>query len=191
MNYTDILKEVQNYKKIIVTGPQRSGTTFAAYALAKDLQLKFFKETTFGNENIIKFRHIIYTENEFVIQCPGMVHHLPELISYKDLKIIVLDRNINDIIKSQIKIGWEWEYAEKIKFLPFKDKINLNRPIADIKYEFIKQCEEEHENEVLHLDYESMKNHSLWIKPENRTHDQRMHIDKESDKPNANTLNNS
>jgi len=141
MNYNDVIQKLEHSKKIIVTGPQRSGTTFAAYAIANDLKLKFFKETTFDNENIVKFRHIIYTENEFVLQCPAMVDRLPELASYHDLEIIVINRNIDDIIKSQARIGWEWEQTEKDKFLPFHMEINLEQPISQIKYDFIQKCE--------------------------------------------------
>jgi hypothetical protein len=100
-NYKSLLEDIQskNYKRIIVSGPQRSGTTFLSQVLSEDLG--FVKKDQNFNEvghisNLIKF------PVPYVAQAPHLsweLHH----IDIPETFVIFCTRNCNDVIDSARK----------------------------------------------------------------------------------------
>ena len=89
--YQDLYSFVtsKNYKKIIVSGPHRSGTTFLSQILANDLGWGFFDEV----DNIDR----LYTIREnTIIQGPLICFYL-HLIDLPNTLVIYLARNGKDI----------------------------------------------------------------------------------------------
>lgn len=103
-SYQQVLASALNWDKILVTGVQRSGTTIAAYALAKALGYRFVDEIEFHAHNTSEFDSIMNSEDKCVIQCPALMHYIKK---YQDnALIVVMKRNKGDIIASMVKHNW-------------------------------------------------------------------------------------
>lgn len=185
LSYEDVLNRLINkwlsQTKIMVTGPQRSGTTFAAFALAEDLGFKFIKETEYGIGNWEKFKLLLEKYDNFIVHAPALMHRIRELP--QDMLIIIMYRNIQDIIKSQVECQWVYELEEKVKYFPYSKQIDCQQPISLVKYDFIINIVNQYthmKDRIIWMDYESMSCHPEWIPSKNRTMDVRGHHDKES-----------
>lgn len=153
----DITK-LQNYRVILVSGPQRSGTTIMSKMLAHDLNWDVYDEDDYGVENVDAWRELVETGNMLVIQCPAMLHLCDDLP--EDVALIVMTRPIEDIHASEKRIGWEsHEAAEAAKY-------GRSRNPAQAKYDWL------YENEVDFIPHEYgsdyMREHPLWR--DNRKH---------------------
>ena len=62
VNYNESL--FKGYKRIIIVGPQRSGTTFTSRALANTLNFRNVDEGEFMVRDVDMFRNIIKQENK-------------------------------------------------------------------------------------------------------------------------------
>lgn len=96
--------KTKQYKKILISGPQRSGTTFLSRILAEDLSCKLYDEL----KSIENFKN---TTSNSVSQGPSMCSLLHE-IDEPDSLVVFVSRNCKDIIKSQkriiLKSGLSW-----------------------------------------------------------------------------------
>lgn len=150
--------------KILVTGPQRTGSTFVSHCIAQDLNLPHFDEGLFEATNYEKFLEIAQEHEQWVIHGPALLHKIVEINSlFSGIKFVVLRRSIDDIVKSEKRIGWS-DADERTSFNAWDDP----RPISIIKYEFwdvtkhqLTSWEE--------FEYEQFKTHPLWINQESRT----------------------
>ena len=105
------------FRVILVTGPQRSGTTIAAKMIAQDTGKEFVREDfpQFANieDNLIRLAN--YGQN-LVIQCPAWCHMIHQLGSMGGVAIVFMLRRTSEIIRSQERIEWEWEPVELAKY---------------------------------------------------------------------------
>lgn len=160
----------RKFKKIYVTGPQRSGTTFAAKALASSLDYKHVDERDFGTQDINKMRDLTSKFDGFVVQCPCLFHQATEFDS--DGLVVCMIRDINDIVKSEKRInfhefrGFQGEHDKYIK--NFSEYYDKNKPISQIKYDVWNNVQKQKIKNYVELDYNSLKTHPLWIDAENR-----------------------
>ncbi|MAG27368.1 hypothetical protein CMI47_17695 [Candidatus Pacearchaeota archaeon] len=108
MNYNSLLDKLKKFSKIIVTGPQRSGTTYMTYILAKDLNYKKIDEIVYREKFTPTTKLFIKELNKenIVIQAPTQTHILHKLKYDSKMIIIFIHRDDNDIIKSEDRIGW-------------------------------------------------------------------------------------
>lgn len=153
---TDMFEKYKDYKKIVVTGPQRSGTTIASHMIAKDLGYEHIDETKFGVHNGNVFRKILNDRENIVIQAPGLFQDCMA-IKDEDVLVVVMKRNIKDIIASQERIKWAYEKGELSKF-------GLeNGIISKVKYDYFKTHKPKN---YVELRYSDLKRHPLYV--ENR-----------------------
>ena len=94
----------KGYKRIIIVGSQRSGTTFTSRALANTLNFRNVDEAEFNVRDVNMFRNIIKQEN-IVVQAPAMTCRIQALVGDDDL-VVFMSRKWSDIVK---------EFIEKIK----------------------------------------------------------------------------
>jgi len=109
---------LKQYRVILLTGPQRSGTTWAACALASQLGFTLFDERhplTGGNDTLIALRRAFAFAREqtggAVIQSPMATSVLHELPLFNGLAVLFLARNCLDVFRSQNRVmphrgGW-------------------------------------------------------------------------------------
>ena len=143
----------RRFDRILVSGPQRSGTRFVSVAIAHDLVLKRHHEPT----NPEKTR-------EGVVHCPGYSHCLDKLSNDGTL-VVWVKRNTEDVLKSMARIQWEkWEQAE-VRKLP---KEYHGSPSCEMRYKHWLEVQRPNVEHWVEVDYDRMTDHPLWVSPEDR-----------------------
>jgi hypothetical protein len=140
--------------RIVVTGPQRSGTTISARILADELGYEFLPEERIRYRNLLKFFQLYASLDRFVLQAPclcAFAHVLPACI-------VLVRRDVEEIIKSQERIGWsEYERRELRNY--FVD----TGPIAEVRYSVWDRYQKPNMSNAFELKYESLRGHRLWV----------------------------
>ena len=97
---------LRTFNKIVVTGPQRSGTTICAHILANELKLPYIDENSFKVQDNEQFFYILSMYSRCVIQAPGMAHICDKIHQSIEtpVAIVFMLRPIKDIIKSEARI---------------------------------------------------------------------------------------
>ncbi len=130
------LLTLSQYSRIIVSGCQRSGTTFVSKILAQDLGYACIDENDFGVDSKPHFLKKLEQE-KIVIHCPALSHILQE-IQTPDSIIVWVSRPYEEIRASMRRINWDtsFEALEKKKYLcsPFyKEFLETSLPIEELK----------------------------------------------------------
>lgn len=155
-----IFGSLRKFKRIIVSGPQRSGTRVCAQMIANDLNYCYMDERVIHINNKEKFGNFVKAER-VVIQCPGMARWVHEY-SANDTAIVFMIRDVKDIIASQERIGWPFEPDELSKY--GKDE----GIISEIKYKFWKKYQKAKIVNAFEIKYEDLKKHPYWIDKKDR-----------------------
>jgi len=148
---------LKKYPRILVTGPQRSGTTICARMIAHDAGYRYVDE---NEVSIHSFDRVIECVNEsenVVVHCPGVMRFVHHVGDREDVAVVVMHRPINDIQKSQERIQWGGEFMERAKY--------GNKPgiISEIKYEFFEDYQRNLIKNIFDICYESLKTHPFWV----------------------------
>ena len=156
-----MFEALSEFKRIIVTGPQRSGTNAAAHMIAHDTGFRFIDSIP-GNGREWTW-HL-----ERLQQMSGVVKHAPFLARYihnfadDDTMLVFMRRDLDAILRSQGRIGW-------------KDPKELRRypgatleTIAARKYSWWESHSRPRCVWYWDLPYEDLARHPLWVPPEQR-----------------------
>jgi len=150
------------FSKILVTGPQRSGTRITAKIIAHDNNIKYIDESEIKIRDYTILKNLLKQDERLVIQCPGICHCI-EMFDYPGILIIMVIRDIEDIVKSQERISWGSKNKEReLKLYGKKEGI-----ISKIKYDHW----EEQKNQIsnwFEIRYDDLKNHPLFIPKKER-----------------------
>ena len=140
----------KRYSKIIVSGPQRSGTTFFALALAQHLGYIHLDENDKStkiprssgdsvtvNARISQMPEILGSSARVVMQRPQWSAELHELPASPDVFVAFLARNCLDVYRSQNRImssagddtGWTCKYGRTVEWQPYHKKPELHAAI--------------------------------------------------------------
>jgi hypothetical protein len=149
---------LKKFDRIMVTGPQRSGTTICARMIARDTGFKYVDEETIGIRDVGACRKLFETQSQFVVQAPSLAYCCHSF----DGAIVFMFRLIRDIIASQERIGWNREQTE-LKQYGVKDG-----PIAKVKYDYWQLLQRNEIQNAFEVIYSSLAAHPLWIPKENR-----------------------
>jgi len=150
------------FDKILVTGPQRSGTRICARMIAHDTGYRYVdeKEIAVGHPELLKA--LCAAEHGFVVQCPALCHCVHEF-SADDTLIILMRRKIEDIIASQERIKWKNEQDQLQRHYG-----GVRGPISVIRYKFWEEHQRPKVKYFLEIEYESLLAHPLWVPKELR-----------------------
>lgn len=154
------LKEL-DFKKVLIIGSQRSGTTIAGKIISSELNYEYIDEGEINVDDLLLFYKTYFEKESFVMQAPGLTyisHKLP-----KDIFFIYMNRDFKDIEKSANRISWIEDKYEAGKYFLETDK----------SWEIKKQIWDKWQKDLLQdryaeLNYESLEIHPLWIKKESR-----------------------
>lgn len=155
-----MFENLRDYNRIVVTGPQRSGTRICAKMIAQDTGKIYVDESEIAVDSLHRTIQVLFNRG-IVLQAPGMCHAVHSFGNNDGLLIVLMRRNIADIIKSQERINWTYEAAELLKYG------GKSGPIAKLKYEFWEQ-QKPFINNWLEVDYTSLAIHPLWVPKEKR-----------------------
>jgi len=153
-----ILNRLKKYQQILVTGPQRSGTTIATLIIAEELKYSYFLEENFDTDNLWECFKIYSTNVTCVVQAPGLsayAHLFPGAV-------VFMIRPICEIIKSQKRVGWNFDNMEKAKYFCDNPEISA----CELKYKMWTKWQKR--KNMFALQYNSLAGHKLWIDIENR-----------------------
>lgn len=100
----DLVKDYEGYKRVVITGPQRSGTQIAAKIVANLLGWDFFSEATLDNDRGPRYSDRYWEwvnapkTEKTVLQCPQISHLCHE--TPKDTLVVFMIRDIDEILAS-------------------------------------------------------------------------------------------
>jgi len=150
------------HPKIVVTGPQRSGTRIAAKMIAADTGHAFVDEMEFAIKDVEAFRAVFQRDN-IVAQAP---HMLKDLVDDPPagIFVVLMRRELEDIHASERRIRWAEVYGGNVTELA-KFGLTEGDP-ASVKYGYW----DSHPKSVpiLELEYEALRRHPLWVPDEQR-----------------------
>lgn len=95
---------LSEYSRIVVTGPQRSGTTIAAKMVAADTGHTYIDEDDFGITDVTRFDAVL-AGHRIVVQAPHMLRRVADHPPAGTL-IVLMRRPVADIHASERRISW-------------------------------------------------------------------------------------
>jgi hypothetical protein len=111
MTLEELIPEISGFKRIVVTGPQRSGTTITTKIISQLLHYEAHYEEEFDVDDIILFCKILSFNSADqdltgkVLQAPGL-SSMMHFLGKSDVAVIFLFRDIAEIQESEIRINW-------------------------------------------------------------------------------------
>lgn len=145
------------FARILVTGPQRSGTTICARMIADDLGYEFLPEESFGVSDVDSWRDTVRNMHLQVLQCPAMCRYVDEFGNDDDLAVVMMMRPIYEIVVSQNRIEWTHERAEL-------DRYGVSDgPISVVKYTYWVTMQRDLIKNAYDVPYHSLRSHRLWV----------------------------
>jgi len=148
-----MFEKLKQFKRVYVTGPQRSGTTICTKMISQDTGFDSIDERQYRQDK--NHFDALRGRKEIVIQCPKYNHIIHEHSDSQSI-IVMMMRPVKEIIQSQIRVNWQHEKHELSKY-NVKDG-----PIAKVKYDFWEKQKRLIEH-YLEIEYRSLEAHPLWI----------------------------
>ena len=140
----------ERYRVVLVTGPQRSGTTFVSHVIAEDTGRRHIDEDEFNVRDEKRWRKLVAESAGSVIHCPSMMHLVT--VVPDDVLVVLVRRPLPDIAASEARIGWDAGH-ELAKY--------AGRSVAAaVKYAW--WADQEVAHSVI-VDYDSLADHHLWV----------------------------
>ncbi len=145
------------HTRIVVTGPQRSGTRVAAKMIAADTGHAFVDEMEFAIKDAGAFREVLRRER-VVVQAPNMLKDMVD-DPPPGTFVVLMRRDLERIHASERRIRWAEVYGGNVTELA-KFGLSEGDPAA-VKYAYW----DAHEKPVpfLELEYEALHSHPLWV----------------------------
>ena len=163
MDYQSVVAVLRNFSNILVTGPQRSGTTICAKMIASDLNLRYVDENEFKVDKLHMLLNILGKEQNIVMQAPGLSRFCHLLNGY-DVAVVFMRRDIESIIQSQERIAWP-SCNEKNELSKYGYDEGI---ISEIKYAYWDNYQKQVTKHHFEFHYDALKSHPLWIDKEQR-----------------------
>lgn len=171
MEYLDALPTIKKFSQIIVTGPQRSGTTICAKMLTHDLtsddnKYVGFDETYISTHSFALASMILKLYPKCVIQAPGLsaqAHLFPD-----DVLIVYMERPKYEIVKSQRRINWQYEDSEWLMYRYVFGEERTKLCISDYKNYHWHLDQKQAIKNSLEIRYGSLCCHELWVPADKR-----------------------
>ena len=152
------------FSRIIVTGPQRSGTTICAAMIAHDLGYRLCLEDKIATDSYTQAALLIAASRNFVLQAPALCHYA-ERLSIPQMAIVLMRRGIEDIVASEHRIGWHGSAHHKWELQKYGVEDGV---ISEIKYAYWEIYQQSRIHNPFEVEYESLAAHPMWIPKEER-----------------------
>lgn len=150
------------HPRIVVTGPQRSGTRITAKMIAADTGHEFVDEACFQAYDLQRWREILQRER-VVVQSPHMLRDVVDNPP-PGIFVVLMRRDLANIHESEQRIRWEQKFRGNTNELRRFGRTEGDS--AQIKYDYWQA----HPKAVpfLELPYESIRDHPLFVPDELR-----------------------
>lgn len=180
---SSLVNKLKNYNKIIITGPPRSGTTIATKILSTELNYKFIDESWYDGGDIDKLNYLLFSiPRKMCIHMTAFLKYAHEYAKINEIAIVLIKRKPEEIIASmnhtinfkkgvtkandKYNLFYGFGIEERKKILKYYEKPDEDLDkLPQVIYDYFYA----HNNRFFELEYDSLKNHKLWIDlPERR-----------------------
>ena len=161
MQLKELIKQIktEKQKKIVIIGPECSGTTICAYIIAQALKSVFIREASFGRMNFEGFIKEVSILDNFVCQCPSLTIYGRKFPD--DVLVLAVNRELAEVMIAKNKTGFEYKEAEIRMFENYK-MFDMNKSLSYIKFQYIERLIS-NDRQVEYVDFDSLKEHKLYI----------------------------
>ena len=155
------------FKKIVILGPQRSGTTIMSKIIGSDLNIPVIDEAEFRVNDLNMLMDVTKDKDVFVVQGPGLMVWADQMP--KDWLYVLSVRSIAEILMSEARIAWQQEGIEKQNLLvKFNCVPLMTTPSCIQKYIWWLTYMKPRLEHTVEITYASMQSHPLWIDKDGR-----------------------
>lgn len=160
-----MFERLAQHRKILVTGPHRSGTTICARMIAQDTGHDLVIEDEFGFSKPRQLYAFLRAEyGPQVLQAPFICHEIHDLeylygIDLDDCLIVMMRRELADIIESEQRAPVNFVHVGNGQRRLYNAVDQRHQ--AEIKYE-VWELQRERIPHWLEVEYESLAEHPLW-----------------------------
>lgn len=156
------VKHLKKFKKLLVTGPQRSGTTIAANVLARELGYKYVDESHVKTRSLTSLFKMLTNRESMVVQGPCF-SSIAHWVDTPETAVVMMIRGVDEIRSSEARIDWKWEKGELRNYF-LEDGV-----ISVAKYDAWERFQKPNMLvPYFELHYCSLSNHPMWIDKEGR-----------------------
>ena len=183
--YLEALQWANAYRKLIVTGSQRSGTTICAQMLSADLGWEYIDETVVDLASTDKVGRLMRDREEFVLQMPSLLRKTDDIAEWLGDgggAVIVMPRPYGEVEASRRRIGLRprenvdldlrQDLVERARSVGFPLPSQQTFLIRKLSLMEFRQMYIEHYLQYLPhffaLDYSGLAGHPLYVAPELR-----------------------
>jgi len=154
-----MFEHLKRWPRVLVTGPQRSGTRIGTTMIAHDLNYWPVYEEQVGTDSLNRLWKHLQTTRNTVTQCPALSSHVHLLaLDDPELAVVLMRRSIKEIRASEQRIRWAWEKPELIR-----EGILVNSSSAEAKYKRWDELQADVIGERgFVVEYSSLHTHPLW-----------------------------
>ena len=124
--------------------------------IANDLDYTYIDEYRIDMDSLYLLSYYLELDEKLVIHCPVLCRYVHNFSSEANA-IVLVRRNIEDIVRSQNRIGWRWEKLELMRY----DR--KSGTISKIKYDFWEKCQKNLIVNGYEIRYENLCSHPMWI----------------------------
>lgn len=146
------------HPRIVVTGPQRSGTTIAANMIAADTGHRLVDETDFGVWDTDQFDAFLEADR-VVVQCPTMLRRIVDN-PRPDVLVVLMRRPLDEIRRSRDRIDW-WPHEAGMRSVYGQTAGDS----AELAYAYWDEHEPPNHLELAHADLAA---HPMWVPADRR-----------------------
>lgn len=161
-----LLEQLKSFNSILVTGPQRSGTTIAAHILSAELKKRYVDENEIGIYDWVRALRLM-SEEPSVVQAPGLMYFCTMFVR-SEFALVIMRRDLNEIHSSEERIGWRTAYnganvqAENDRYQATFGVTAKDGNVAAMKYEIWETRQKSLCHNAFELQYNSLKSHPLF-----------------------------
>jgi hypothetical protein len=167
MHFEELVPELRRFASVVVTGPQRSGTTIATRMLAAELGMEAVLEEAFDTQNLVRFVQVLTERPGRVIQAPAL-SSIVHLLRKNDVAVVFMRRPLDAIQRSEERINWRPgnDGMERAKYFAG----DSSEPISEIKARAWERYQKRTlRDAAFELDYDTLASSPLWVPQELRT----------------------
>jgi hypothetical protein len=163
-----MFKELGESRVIMVVGPQRAGTRICSRMIAADTGHDWVPEEEFNTDSLNRFGLLLNQPRSMAIQAPCMTRYAHMWVRRRPgVHVVLMRRNVDDIVASQQRVNWQWEFTELMRYWPYAP----GERAATVKYRYWDSIQKHvmPKDRFTEVEYSELEGHPLWIPKENRT----------------------
>lgn len=154
-----MFEDYKKYKRILVTGPQRSGTRICAKMIAEDTGYEYLDDRTVIH--ISELREAV-KQDGVVVQCPGMARWI-HWFGDDDTLIVWMKRPLKEILASEKRVNWGHNLNELATY-------GVEGGISsEVKNKFWVETQRGKIKHFVEQDYKKLAKHRLWVDKKRRS----------------------